>query len=163
MKATIRTLTFALSLLTILFALFACGGSDAKGYAFKTPNGGEIAIGDKADDALAAAGSHLSMSESASCGGIEGMDRLYVYNGFRMKTTPSEKGDVVCEIALTNDSLKTPEGLYIGMAEADVKSAMSGKGSAETVGTNLVYQSGDMKLQVNISGGYVTAITYLAK
>ena len=79
-----------------------------------------------------------------------------------MSTTPAEGGDIVCKIELTEDSLKTPEGLYIGMSATDVEAKMAGKGTPERVGDNLVYAVGGMKLNVVIRGDSVVAIQYVA-
>ena len=62
---------------------------------------------------------------------------------------------------LIDDSVKTPEGLYIGMAREDVESAMKGH-TAENVGDNLVYTAGATKLQVVFRDGTVSGILYVA-
>ncbi len=160
MKHLIRATALTLCALLLILALAACGGTSG-GFAFRAPNGTEVTIGADATSAVEALGAHLSINESASCGGIPGMDRVYSYKGFRVKTTPAEGGDIVCQIELTDDSVKTPEGIYIGMSEADAKTAMSGKGTPETVGSNLVYKSGTMKLQILVRDGYVTGVLYV--
>ncbi len=160
MNRTVRRLTLALLLLSLLLvSLAACGGSSSA-YVFKNASGVEIAIGATADTTIDRLGDYISCNESASCGGIEGMDRVYTYLGYRVSTTPSEKGDVICKIELTDDSLSTPEGLTVGMTVEAAKEAMSGKGTAETVGENLVYAAEGMKLQVVCRGGYVIGILY---
>ncbi len=155
----LRVLTICLALVLVCL-LAACGGSDA-GYTFKTSGGVEIAIGDAADKTIEALGTYLSMTESASCGGIPGNDRVYAYAGFRVKTTPADGGDVVCQIELTDDSLKTPEGIYIGMNVEDAKTAMSGKGTIETVGEGFSCTKGNTRLQVSARGGIVSGVTYV--
>ncbi len=157
-----RLLPLTLALLTLALALTACGGASG-GYTFKTTSGVEIAIGDKADDAIAALGTPTSTNESPSCGGIPGNDCMYIYAGFRVKTTPADGGyNVVCQIELTDDSVKTPEGVYIGMSAEDAKAAMSGKGTPETTGETLVYTAGNMKLQIVCRSGSVTGVLYVA-
>ena len=161
-STTLRTLAAVLAILTLTLCFAACdSGSSDKGYVFKA-NGSEIALGDMEDDVLAALGTPVSETSSASCGGFEGKDYVYSYKGFRVSTTPAANGQVVCKIELTDDSVKTPEGLYIGMSRADAESAMSGK-TAETVGENLVYTAGDVKLQVVFRDGSVSGILYVAK
>ncbi len=159
-----RILALSLAALMLILCLTACNttdsnGSDGSGYTFVSGNA-EIAIGQSAEDAIQKLGAYRSVNESASCGGIPGVDRVYTYAGFRVKTTPAEGGDIVCQIVLSDDSRKTPEGVYIGMPAADAKSLMSRTGNPETVGENLVYKSGDMKLQILIRDGYVVGIQY---
>ena len=77
-------------------------------------------------------------------------------------TTPAKNGQVVCKIELTDDSVKTPEGLYIGMSREDAEEAMKGKKSDST-GGNLVYSSETTKLQVIIRDDSVAGIVYVAK
>ncbi len=162
MKTTIcRTLALLCALAMLALTLAACGGASG-GYTF-TGNGASIAIGDKADDAIAALGNAISQNESPSCGGIPGNDCVYTYRGFRVKTTPADGGyNVVCQIELTDDSVKTPEGVYIGMSAEDAKAAMSGKGTPEMVGETMVFAKGNMKLQIICRGGSVTGVLYIA-
>ena len=101
------------------------------------------------------------MNSSDSCGGFSGKDYLYTYQGFRMSTTPAKDGQIICKVELTDDSVKTPEGLFIGMSRADAEAAMKGF-KAEKVGDNLVYTSGSVKLQVVFRDGAVTGIIYVA-
>ncbi len=157
----LRTLTALLTLTLLLLPLAACTTEEAKGgYTFKTPGGVELTVGDAAEGLSDRLGAAQSVTESASCG-LPGTDRLYAYSGFRVKTTPSEQGDIICQIELTDDSLKTPEGLYIGMSAEDAKTAMSGKGTATTVGDGFSYTKDGVKLQVTVRDGAVSAITYL--
>ena len=99
--------------------------------------------------------------ESASCGGFEGKDYVYTYQGFRVSTTPAKDGQIVCKIELTDDSVKTPEGLYIGMSRTDAEVTMKGF-TAESVGGNLVYTAGSVKLQVVFRDDAVSGIIYAA-
>ncbi len=147
--------------LVACLSLVACGGK-GDAFTFTTPGGVKVAIGASAEDVIADLGTHLSLNESDSCGGIPGKDRVYTYAGFRVSTTPAEDGDIVCKIELTEDSVKTPEGLYIGMPAADVESKMAGKGTLERVGDNLVYAAEGMKLNVVIRNDSVVAIQYVA-
>ncbi len=160
-NTTLRLLAVFLATVTLGLCLIACASS-SNGFVFKNAAGVEIAIGASAEDTIQKLGAYQSMSESASCGGLPGNDRVYTYAGYRVKTTPAEGGDIVCQIELVDDSVKTPEGVYIGMSSEDVKSVMSGKGTAETVGENLVYKSEGMKLQIIIRGGYVAGVQYVA-
>ena len=158
----IRALAVLMAILSLTLCLGACdGGSDADSLYF-TANGVRIAIGDTEDTVKSQLGTPLSETSSESCGGFDGKDYVYTYKGFRISTTPAQKGQIICKVELTDDSVKTPEGLYIGMARSDVEKAMAGK-NCVAVGDNLVYTAGDAKLQVVFRDGTVSGIVYVAK
>ena len=163
MKTVIlRTLALALAALTLVFCFVACdSASSDEGFVFKA-GGTEIAIGEKEEPTLAALGTPVSETSSASCGGFEGKDYVYTYKGFRVSTTPAADGQIICKIELTDDSVKTPEGLCIGMSREDAESAMKGH-TAEKVGDNLVYTAGNTKLQVVFREDSISGILYVAK
>ena len=157
----LRVLAAVLAMLALSVTLLACATS-SNDYYYETKSGVKIAIGADEEDVLDELGNPLSETSSASCGGFEGKDYVYTFKGFRVSTTPAKDGQVVCKIELTDDSVKTPEGLYIGMSEDEAKDAMKGKKS-ETTGGNLVYSSDTTKLQVIIRDGSVAGIVYVAK
>ncbi len=160
-KSVLRMLSLALAILTATLALAACSSETAvEGYTFKNAAGVEISVGDS-DKVIPQLGDYLSKNESASCGGIPGNDCVYTYAGFRVKTTPAQNGNVVCQIELTDDSVKTPEGLYIGMSVDEAKKIMGGSGDHWAMGFS--YTKGNTQLRISISAGdgTVTAITYL--
>ncbi len=163
MKTTLRILSVAFAVLMLALTFVACsskGNSDSD-LVFTSPNGVTVAVGAPADKAVTALGDWISMNSSDSCGGFSGKDYLYTYHGFRMSTTPAKDGQIICKVELTDDSVKTPQGLYIGMSRADAEAAMKGF-TAESVGDNLVYTSGSTKLQVVFRDGAVTGIIYVA-
>ena len=163
MKTTLRILSLTLAVLALTLCFAACGdkgGSDSK-LVFVTPNNVTLAVGAPAADAVTTLGDWVSMNSSDSCGGFSGKDYLYTYHGFRMSTTPAKDGQIICKVELTDDSVKTPEGLFIGMSRADAEAAMKGY-KAESVGDNLVYTDGNAKLQVVFRDGAVTGIIYVA-
>ena len=163
MKTTLRILSLTLALLALTLCFAACGdkgGSDSD-LVFVTPNGVTLAIGAPADKAVTTLGDWVSMNSSDSCGGFSGKDYLYTYHGFRMSTTPAKDGQIICKVELIDDSVKTPEGLYIGMSRADAEAAMKGF-KAESMEDNLVYTSGSAKLRVVFRDGAVTGIIYVA-
>lgn len=162
MKNTfIRTLACILAALTLTLCFAACGGS-ASGLSFKTSKGVEVVIGANADDTIEKLGKWSSQNSSNSCGGFQGKDYIYSYSGYRVSTTPAKDGQIICKIELTDDSVKTPQGLYIGMSRADAEKAMKSF-TAESVGDNLVYTEGSTKLQVIFRDGTVSGIVYVAK
>lgn len=162
MKSIRRILALLLVALTVALCLAACGGNSPKdGLVFRTPNGVTLVIGDSAEEVVSSLGTWRTLNTSESCGGFQGKDHLYTYDGFRLYTTPDEDGQVICKVELTDDSVKTPQGLYIGMSRAEAETAMKGF-SSEAVGDNLVYTSGSTKLQVIFRDGAVTGILYVA-
>ena len=155
------TLLVALLLLSLTVALVSCESGSEETFVFTAPGGVSVSIG-SGDVVIDELGEYLSKSESASCGGIPGNDCVYTYQGFRVKTTPAASGgNEVCQIELTDDSLKTPEGLYIGMSAEEAKTAMSGHGTYAASGAGFSYTKGNCKLQVSVRGDVVSGIAYL--
>jgi hypothetical protein len=165
MKNTIiRILACLLALLTLTLCAVACGGGKTSkgGALYFKANDIKITIGADAEDTIDKLGKWVSQNSSDSCGGFSGKDYIYAYKGYSVSTTPSKNGQIVCKIELTDDSVKTPQGLYIGMSRKDAEKAMEGF-TAESVGDNLVYTQGDVKLQVIFRDGSVAGIVYVAK
>ena len=164
MKTTLRILSVAFAVLMLALTFVACSSKDASGSSdlvFVSPNGVTVAVGAPADKAVTTLGDWVTMNSSESCGGFQGKDYVYTYHGFRMSTTPAKDGQIICKVELTDDSVRTPQGLYIGMSRADAEKAMKGF-TAETVSDNLVYTSGSVKLQVVFRDGAVSGIIYVA-
>ena len=162
MKTTLRVLSLALAALTLVLCFAACGGKNSSSdLVYKTASGVTVAIGADADPVIEQLGGWASMNYTESCGGFQGKDYIYTYKGFRVSTTPAKDGQVICKIELTDDSVKTPEGLYIGMSRADVEKAMKSF-TAESVGDNLAYTVGGTKFQVVFRDGSVSGIIYVA-
>lgn len=156
MKKITSILVFVLVAMLTVTTLVSCGGNTSDGYTFKVGST-TLSIGANAD-VVSKLGNPLSSPHvTAACGGIPGEDIVYTFAGYRVKTTPGKNGNVICMIELTDDSVKTPEGLTIGSTKEAVTSAM---GTGETVGENLVYKKGNMILQFLIRNGYVTNIQY---
>ena len=163
MKTTLRILSVAFAILMLSLTLAACasGGNSDSDLVFTSPNGVTIEVGAPADKAVTTLGDWVTMNSSDSCGGFQGKDYVYTYKGFRMSTTPAKDGQIICKLELTDDSVKTPQGLYIGMSRADAEAAMKGFAS-EKVSDNLVYTANGTKLQVVFRDGSVSGIIYAA-
>ena len=164
MKHLKHVLLLTLVLCLCLPLVAACGGGDAKTYSFRYGSA-TLTPGTPAKDALTALGEPLSFSESGSCGGIPGteigvevaMQWNDGYTGFTVYTVPGTEGDTVNTIALTDDSVKTPEGLSIGSTRQDVTDAL---GIGEQSGDTLVYVGGSTRLTFSLRDGKVTGIHY---
>ena len=163
MKISFRTLSVILAVLMLSVCFVACDGkSNASELTFKTADGVAVTIGAEADPVIEKLGTPGMVNSSESCGGFVGKDYVYTYMGFRVSTTPAEGGQMICKVELTDDSVKTPEGLYIGMSRADVEEAMKGY-SVETVGVNLSYSTETVMLNVTFRDDCVSGIIYVAK
>lgn len=155
-----KWLILTLALLACLSLLVGCGESKKDEYGFKV---GEVTLtpGTNAAEPLAALGTPQSYSESGSCGGIEGLDKVYVYGGFTVKTTPgmeeSKIVDVINSITLNDDSVSTPEGLRVGSTRDTVVSAL---GSGAETADALVYSGSTTRLTFSLRDGKVTGIRY---
>lgn len=118
----------------------------------------KIAIDAEATPILSALGKETAYEESPSCA-FEGMDKLYVYPGFRIKTYSMDGVDYIYSVELTDDSLATPEGISIGMESA----AVSEKYGTPTKENDSSMQFGfeNTVLQFIFRDGKITNIQYL--
>lgn len=120
-------------------------------------NGTDIIMNAPAADIVAALGEPKSYTEEASCA-FEGLDKTYYYGSFYLQTYPMEDADYVYCMWLVDDSVSTPEGIYIGAPEAQVEAAY---GADSYNGTNAyMVTKGDSKLTVIIENGVVSSIQY---
>ena len=177
-----RLLCFVLAL-SMAAALAACGGEsqtpggqNTEGQALPTQSaGGEtsagsyafvvgkadnyiVAINDNMADVLAALGEPLSYFEAPSCA-FEGLDKTYTYSGFVITTQPGEgEQDYINSVRLTDDSVVTPEGIYIGCSADDVTAAYGEGSRTENV---ISYTKGDSAMNFILEGDKVISIEYL--
>ncbi|MBD5133027.1 MAG: hypothetical protein HDT38_00925 [Clostridiales bacterium] len=164
--------------LVLAFSLAACGGKDDGGktpgddqsqqssqpagvaaYVFRSGDA-TVTIDQDMAEVLAALGEPKSYFEAESCA-FEGLDKTYTYSGFVITTRPDGEKDYVNSIALTDDSVTTPEGLYIGSSADDVTAAY---GQSDTEADTLLgYSKGGTVLNFILDGGKVISIEYLAE
>ena len=138
----------------------AGGQTDVGGYTFTVSKADNyvVAIDDDMADVLKALGEPLSFFEAASCA-FEGMDKTYTYSGFVITTRPDGEKDYVNSIRLTDDSVVTPEGVYIGCSADDVTAAYGEGSRTENV---ISYTKGNTAMNFVLEGGKVISIEYLA-
>ena len=148
--------------LLFLIGAVSCTGeseaTDDRLFSAPTVNGTTIAIDKEASAVLAALGQELSYEESPSCA-FEGMDKLYVYSGFRVKTYSQKGIDYIYSVEILDDSLSTPEGLFIGDGEARVTELYGSPSEQNDAG--MQYCSENTVLQILLRDGVVTNIQYL--
>lgn len=161
-KNLIRATACVLVTLTLFTCAVSCsGGSGASGYVFKSGDV-TVAVNTPAEDTISKLGAYKGYGESPSCGEFDGTDKVYTYAGFRVYTEPGKTADVINKIELTDDSVKTPEGVYVGMSAEDAKAAMKSATPAER-GTSLVYTADGVELTLVCRDGYVASIQYIKK
>lgn len=138
------------------------GGKPAKDskYFFKVASKDNYAVKIDADmaDVLEALGQPLKYFEAASCA-FDGLDKTYTYAGYVILTRPDGKKDYINSIQLTDDSVQTTEGAYIGMTTEAVK-GIYGDPTEETA-TLLSYTDGNTTLNFVLKDAKVISIEYL--
>lgn len=127
-------------------------------YVFETA-GTVVALDDDMAQVLAALGEPLSYFEAASCA-FEGLDKTYTYSGFVITTRPDGDHDFVNSIRLTDDSIVTPEGLFIGCSAADVKAVYGEDPQTESEWV-LGYTKGGSAMNFVLEDDKVVSIEYL--
>ena len=138
------------------------GGKIAKEskYFFKVASKDDFAVKIDADmsGVLSALGEPLQYFEAASCA-FDGLDKTYTYAGYVILTRPDGKKDYVNSIQLTDDSVQTPEGAYVGMT-ADAVKGIYGDPAEETE-TLISYVDGNATLNFILKDAKVISIEYL--
>lgn len=173
MKQKFAALALALGL---TLSLAACGGGNAPAggespapqnsaapqaagaYVFTTGDGVTVSVDEDMAQVLTDLGEAQSYFEAESCA-FEGLDKTYTYPGFVITTRPDGENDYVNSIRLTDDSVSTVEGVYIGSSEADVKAAYGEDGGADQ--GMLSYTAGGESLNFILEDGAVISIEYL--
>ena len=117
-----------------------------------------ISIDQDMADVLAALGEPQSYFEAASCA-FEGLDKTYTYSGFQITTRPEGDKDYVNSILLTDDSVSTPEGIYIGSPVEDAEAAYTFSGTG--IHSSASFTLGDATLSLIFQDGKVISIEYL--
>lgn len=135
------------------------GGADVGEYLFRA-NDVNVSIDDDMSGVLAALGEPQSYFEAESCA-FEGLDKTYTYSGFVITTRPEGEKDFVNSILLTDDSVTTPEGVYIGSSGDDVIAAYGE--SQAGFDTLLTYTKDGTTLNFILSEDKVISIEYLAE
>lgn len=167
--------------LTMIACLCACGNTDSKektttptekneesepfnsvtepatdDYVF-TYKGTDIVMNAPAANIIAALGEPKSYTEENSCAFI-GMDKTYFFGSFYLQTYPMDEVDYIYCLWIVDDSVETPEGIYIGASQADVEAAY---GTESYNGTNAYVITGEnSRLTIILDNGVVSSIQY---
>lgn len=133
--------------------------SKEEGYVFVS-NGVSVVIDADAAEYIAALGEPVSYYEAPSCA-FGDLDKIYTYSGFELDTYSLEGVDYVSAVILKDDSIATPEGLYIGDDSAKV-SEIYGEATMSD-DSSMTYVKDHMKLCILIKDGVVANIQYLSR
>lgn len=157
-----RKILIVLLVLAMAASLFSCaaapvsGDNDGKTLNFKY-NDVVMAPGDNFEEISVKLGEPTSYYEAASCA-FDGKDKIYTYGSLQISVSPMDGVDVIYMITLLDDSLSTPEGIYVGVEKSAVLSAY-GEGGVDK-GSSLVYNSGKTDLVFLIRDDCVTSVQY---
>lgn len=159
----------ALLVMSMLLCLAACGGSgdvepagnnnapavdSSLHFAHK---GTKIYMHADAAPILTALGEPKSYTEETSCA-FDGLDKTYFYGSFYLQTYPMGDKDYVFSLWIVDDSVTTPEGLYIGATQSEAEAAC---GADSYNGSNAyVCKKGNATLTVILQDGAVSSIQY---
>ncbi len=89
---------------------------------------------------------------------FDGDDIYYFFNGFEVMANVIDGGERVTAITLTDDTVQTPDGLYIGMPEAEL-TGITGK-SPDPAGLHTM-TDGTAQRNVTVQDGTVRSIAYV--
>ena len=139
------------------------GGNNNPGTVEATSNfsfthkGVEIKLSQPAEPIIEKLGEPMKYTESASCA-FDGLDKSYYYGSFYLETYPQGDKDFVYGWWFADDSVSTPEGIYIGATKAEVETAY---GAENFNGTNAyTVKDGNGTLTIILDKDVVTSIQY---
>lgn len=119
--------------------------------------GVSMAPGDDFADIGAKLGNPDGYYEAASCA-FDGKDKIYTFGSVQISVSPLNGKDIIYMITLLDDSLATPEGIYVGATKASVIEAYGAQGTDK--GSSLTYNSGKTDLVFLIRDDCVTSVQY---
>lgn len=129
------------------------------GYVFEY-NGVTIQMNTDVKPVLEALGEAQQYFEAESCA-FKGLDKTWYYSGFELTTYPKDENtDYISSVYFRDDSVSTPEGIYIG---STVEEMLAAYGDDYKGGNNsYTYEKGESSITFIAEDGEITAITYLA-
>ena len=120
-------------------------------------NGVKIAMNAPAEDIIISLGEPNSYTEETSCA-FDGLDKTYYYGPFYLQTYPLDGADYIYCLWIVDDSVETPEGIYIGATQAQVEAAYGTEGYN---GSNAYVLTGtNARLTIILENGVVSSIQY---
>lgn len=156
-----------MAVLMMSFVLAGCSGEptedndsgkDEAGYEFAS-KGVKIQMLAEAEAVLAALGEENTYFEAESCA-YQGMDKIYTYSGFEVRTNEIDSKDFVTSVLLIDDTVATPEGVSLFMTKEDMVGAY-GEDYTEEMGL-CTYTKGKTNLSFLFEGDEIISIEYTA-
>lgn len=128
-----------------------------KGYIFRIKDI-EFVIGEDPTEKIEKLGIASDSFSAPSCA-MQGEDKIYTYSGFTLTANLESKDNPVklISILLTDDSVQTKEGLYIGQTRENVEKLYGKKKKKEI---EYIYKKGRMELSIIFEGDKVISIEY---
>ena len=117
----------------------------------------KISMDAPADDIIKALGNYQSTYEAPSCA-FDGMDVIYTYPGYEVLTYTKDGKNAISGVVLRDDTVATPEGVFIGSKQEDVEKVYDTK--AGEGANNLVVKKGNCELLFIFKDGAVSSIQY---
>ena len=160
MKRILKISALVMAFLMLSLCLFACGGDDNstvdKSF-YVTYKGVKIELGKDADNIVDSLGDILAVHSLGNCGGL-GAQIKYTYSSIALYVLEDKDGNAVIDgIEVYDDSVTTPQGVYIGMSADEAKSKLGG---AKQSGNALTVVDGKYYLKVKLDGGKVSEIYF---
>lgn len=125
-------------------------------YVF-TYNGTDIVMNAPAADIISALGEPKSYTEETSCA-FDGLDKTWFYGSFYLQTYPLDGADYIYCLWIVDDSVETPEGIYIGASQAEVEAAY---GAEHFNGSNAYVLTGaNTRITIILENDVVSSIQY---
>lgn len=116
---------FTAFLLTLCVLIFSGCSKDKSNTDFGyRPEGAKVTLvpGEKFnadEDGLSAT---IDYFEGASCY-YDGLDKQFKYEGYEVTTYPGDNGDIIQDISISAENVKTSKGVGVGSALSDVEKA----------------------------------------
>lgn len=172
----IKKLVMAAMTMVMCAGLLACGGSnnnaggsanetqtqqtEEKGYAFESA-GTAIEINAKVETYTNKFGEPKGGYYEAKSCAFEGLDKFWYYDGFTIQAYQKDGADLVYSVLLTDDTVKTKEGVKIGDTKDKMTSVYGSGFKAD--GTMCYYEAGNMRLEFTIKDDVIISIAYTLK
>ena len=168
-----RRIAILLAILVLACATVACKGPSgveesavfvnpnavkekAYGALYFSANGFDFGIYDRMEDVLSKVPANTTFT-GESCA-FDGDDIYYFFNGFEVMANVIDGAERVTAVTITDDTVKTPQGLYIGMPEAEMESVLH---TPVGIGGMCVVTDGTAQLHVTVQDGTVRAIAFV--
>ena len=160
MKNIVKMIALVMAVLMLSVCFFACNKEESDNTPksfYVTYKGVKIELGKNADNVVENIGDVLSVNELGDCGGL-GAQIKYTYASLAIYVLEDKDGNAVIDgIELYDDSITTPEGVYIGMSASDAKAKLGG---AKESGNALTVIDGKYYVKVKLDGGKVSEIHF---